>query len=96
MTKIALRDDIEAQKLNKLESYADSFVRSDCGLLSVDGISNWVVSDWKDGEGATGKFEWSAGQFYQDANEDKGTPILHPVFAPLKPLLPGGFDPFFR
>jgi calreticulin len=36
-----------------------------------DGISNWVVSDWKDGEGATGKFEWSAGQFYQDANEDK-------------------------
>jgi len=37
-----------------------------------NGISNWITSDWKDAEGATGKFEWSAGQFYKDAEEDKG------------------------
>lgn len=37
-----------------------------------EGISHWVTSDWKDGEGATGKFEHSAGQFVKDAEEDKG------------------------
>jgi calreticulin len=35
-------------------------------------MSNWVTSDWKDAEGATGKFELSAGQFFKDAEEDKG------------------------
>jgi len=37
-----------------------------------DGMTNWVTSDWKDAEGATGKFEISAGQFFLDADEDKG------------------------
>lgn len=37
-----------------------------------NGISNWVMSDWKDAAGATGKFELSSGQFYKDAEEDKG------------------------
>jgi len=37
-----------------------------------NGMTNWVTSDWKDAEGATGKFELSAGQFFQDAEEDKG------------------------
>jgi len=37
-----------------------------------DGISHWVTSDWKDAEGATGKFDYSAGQFFKDAEKDKG------------------------
>jgi len=37
-----------------------------------NGMSNWVTSDWKDAEGATGKFELSAGEFFKDADQDKG------------------------
>jgi calreticulin len=37
-----------------------------------DGMTNWVTSDWKDAEGASGKFDISAGQFFKDAEEDKG------------------------
>jgi calreticulin len=36
------------------------------------GITNWIPSDWKDADSATGKFEWSAGQYFKDAEEDKG------------------------
>jgi len=34
--------------------------------------SGWVVSDWKQKEGSAGKWEWSAGPFYGDAEHDKG------------------------
>lgn len=37
-----------------------------------NGMTNWVTSDWKDAEGATGKFEISAGEFFKDADQDKG------------------------
>lgn len=36
-------------------------------------MENWVTSDWKDAEGATGKFDISAGQFFKDESADKGT-----------------------
>jgi len=34
--------------------------------------SGWVVSDWKQKEGSAGKWDWSAGPFYGDADADKG------------------------
>jgi len=34
--------------------------------------SGWIVSDWKKNEGSAGKWEWSAGPFYNDAEADKG------------------------
>lgn len=34
--------------------------------------SRWVVSDWKESEGAAGKWAHTAGDFYGDAEADKG------------------------
>lgn len=37
-----------------------------------NGMDKWVTSDWKDAEGATGKFEISAGKYFKDEAADKG------------------------
>jgi len=34
--------------------------------------SRWVVSDWKKSDGTAGKWTYTAGSFYGDAEEDKG------------------------
>lgn len=34
--------------------------------------SKWVVSDWKKSEGTAGDFKLTHGEFYGDAEEDKG------------------------
>lgn len=36
-------------------------------------LDGWVISNWKKNEGSAGKFEVSAGKFYNDAEADKGT-----------------------
>jgi len=33
---------------------------------------NWVVSNWKESEGAKGDFTWTAGKYFNDEDEDKG------------------------
>eukprot|EP01122_Echinamoeba_exundans_P015950 TRINITY_DN7944_c1_g1_i1.p1 TRINITY_DN7944_c1_g1~~TRINITY_DN7944_c1_g1_i1.p1 ORF type:complete len:404 (-),score=173.71 TRINITY_DN7944_c1_g1_i1:59-1270(-) len=35
-------------------------------------LDGWVISNWKKNEGSAGKFEVSAGKFYNDAEADKG------------------------
>lgn len=35
--------------------------------------NGWIPSEWKVKEGAAGKFDWSAGDFYADPEESKGT-----------------------
>jgi len=32
----------------------------------------WVVSNWKESEGTRGDFKWTAGKYFNDAEEDKG------------------------
>jgi len=32
----------------------------------------WVVSNWKESEGTKGEFVWTAGKYFNDAEEDKG------------------------
>lgn len=51
-------------------------------------MDKWVTSDWKDAEGATGKFEISAGQFYKDEAADKGTNKSRNRFSSHFPNLP--------
>jgi calreticulin len=36
-------------------------------------LDGWVISNWKKNEGSAGKFEVSAGKFYNDAEADKGS-----------------------
>jgi hypothetical protein len=38
-----------------------------------NGLDGWVQSNWKKDEGSAGKFEASAGKFYNDAEKDIGT-----------------------
>jgi hypothetical protein len=38
-----------------------------------NGLDGWVQSNWKKDEGSAGKFEISAGKFFNDAEKDKGT-----------------------
>lgn len=37
-----------------------------------NGLDGWVQSNWKKDEGSAGKFEISAGKFFNDAEKDKG------------------------
>jgi hypothetical protein len=46
-------------------------------IFILDGWEErWVKSTKKEAEGAQGKWAWTAGQWYNDENEDKGKHII--------------------